>query len=121
MSDTADGRDLRRLHLLNAYLRGTAPNDEVVSSLEDPEIAAQLHVNIERIRVPEGLYQPHIAGIDQAGLLEVIDGILKHFTASDRDRLTSVSCHDTYKRCIFADQVHSERLHYWWSHPATQF
>lgn len=58
---------------------------------QDPEQAAQLHLNIERIRVPEVLYQPMMAGIDQAGVLEIIGHVLRQFSSSEQDRLTDVS------------------------------
>ncbi|KAJ2709258.1 Nuclear actin-protein involved in chromatin remodeling [Coemansia spiralis] len=37
----------------------------------------QLHLNVERIRVPEIIFRPSLVGLDQAGLLETIDGILR--------------------------------------------
>ncbi|KAJ1940832.1 Nuclear actin-protein involved in chromatin remodeling, partial [Linderina pennispora] len=37
----------------------------------------QLHLNVERIRVPEVLFRPSLVGLDQAGLLETIDGVLR--------------------------------------------
>ncbi|KAJ2619602.1 Nuclear actin-protein involved in chromatin remodeling [Coemansia spiralis] len=37
----------------------------------------QLHLNVERIRVPEIVFRPSLIGIDQAGLVETIDGIVK--------------------------------------------
>ncbi|KAI8324143.1 actin-like ATPase domain-containing protein [Martensiomyces pterosporus] len=37
----------------------------------------QLHLNVERIRVPEIIFRPSLVGLDQAGLLETIDGVLK--------------------------------------------
>ena len=45
----------------------------------DPESAkesAQVHLNIERIRVPEVIFQPSIAGVDQAGIVEIAEDIL---------------------------------------------
>lgn len=45
----------------------------------DPESQEQAHrmnLNVERIRVPEVLFQPSIAGVDQAGILEILDDIL---------------------------------------------
>lgn len=47
----------------------------------DPESQEQIHrmnLTIERIRVPEVLFQPSIAGVDQAGIVEVSDDILLH-------------------------------------------
>lgn len=59
--------------LVHMFLRG--PHEF------DPESQAQLHqfcLNIERIRVPEILFQPSIAGIDQAGIVETAEDILLH-------------------------------------------
>jgi len=41
----------------------------------------QLHLGVERIRVPEIVYQPSMLGIEQAGIAETIDFILNHYTA----------------------------------------
>ncbi|XP_067058147.1 actin-related protein 5-like [Acropora muricata] len=41
----------------------------------------QLHLGVERIRVPEIVYQPSMLGIEQAGIAETIDFILNHFHA----------------------------------------
>lgn len=73
-------------------MRGMRPTDSASAyDPSDPAQAAQLHVNIEQIRVPEALYQPQMAGIDQAGLLEIIGHVLKQFSPSEQDRLTTVS------------------------------
>ncbi|KAL1635341.1 Actin-related protein 5 [Neofusicoccum ribis] len=45
----------------------------------DPESqreAHQIHLNVERIRVPEVVFQPSIAGLDQAGIVEIAASIL---------------------------------------------
>ncbi|OJD39927.1 chromatin remodeling complex subunit [Diplodia corticola] len=45
----------------------------------DPESqrqAHQIHLNVERIRVPEVVFQPSIAGLDQAGIVEIASSIL---------------------------------------------
>jgi hypothetical protein len=90
--DTADRRALRRHYLLNAFVRGLAPTDPL--SDYDPERnveqASQLHLNMERIRVPEVIYEPHMAGLDCAGLLEIIENMLRHFSLDERNRLTKV-------------------------------
>ncbi|CAH2350435.1 actin-related protein 5 [[Candida] railenensis] len=38
----------------------------------------QMHFNIERIRIPEILFQPNIAGLDQAGIVEISENLLYH-------------------------------------------
>ncbi|KAI9309010.1 hypothetical protein BJ944DRAFT_254252 [Cunninghamella echinulata] len=47
----------------------------------------QLHVNIERVRVSEVLFQPSILGLDQAGIVETIDDIVKTFDINTRKRI----------------------------------
>ncbi|KAL2159918.1 hypothetical protein VTH06DRAFT_2051 [Thermothelomyces fergusii] len=58
--------------LLHAFRYGPRPFD--------PSSAAEthrLHLNVERIRVPEVLFQPTaIAGVDQAGLVEIAGDVL---------------------------------------------
>lgn len=47
--------------------------------LDHPEIIRrnhQLHINIERIRVPEIYFEPQIAGLDQAGIPELVQNLL---------------------------------------------
>lgn len=89
---TAERLALRRHQLLNSFIRGLAPDDPL--DTYDPESLehnSQLHVNVERIRVPEVIWQPGLGGVDQGGLGEVIENILRGFNASERDRLISVS------------------------------
>ncbi|KAF2761207.1 actin-like ATPase domain-containing protein [Pseudovirgaria hyperparasitica] len=57
--------------LVHAFLRGPYPYDP-----EDQRQSHQLHLNVERIRVPEVVFQPSIAGVDQAGIVEIAAGIL---------------------------------------------
>lgn len=59
--------------LIHAFLRGPRPFDP--SSQAE---AHQLHLNVERIRVPEVIFQPSIAGLDQAGIVEIAADILTH-------------------------------------------
>ncbi|KAL1922867.1 uncharacterized protein VTP21DRAFT_9243 [Calcarisporiella thermophila] len=56
----------------------------------DPEDLAQvhqMHLNVERIRVPEVLFQPSMIGLDQAGLVETIAQLLTQFKLDERKRL----------------------------------
>lgn len=59
------GADWRK-STIHMFLRGPREFD-----VESQAESYQLHMNVERIRVPEVLFQPGIAGIDQAGLVEV--------------------------------------------------
>ena len=65
--------------VMHAFLRGARPFDP-----ESQREANQIHLNVERIRVPEVVFQPSIAGVDQAGLAEIIEGVaLGRFTDAD--------------------------------------
>ncbi|GAB7364564.1 hypothetical protein MBLNU230_g5371t1 [Neophaeotheca triangularis] len=57
--------------LVHSFLRGPWPYDP-----ESAREQAQFHLNVERIRVPEVVFQPSMAGVDQAGLVEIAEDIL---------------------------------------------
>ncbi|KAF2167151.1 hypothetical protein M409DRAFT_36633 [Zasmidium cellare ATCC 36951] len=57
--------------LLHAFARGPWPFDP-----ESARESNQFHLNVERIRVPEVVFQPSIAGVDQAGIVEIAEDIL---------------------------------------------
>ena len=70
--------------ILDKLRYGCAENEGV-----DPNIiASQLHINVDRFRSVEGLFQPTaILGIDQAGLIECIEDLLKQFSPDDAQLL----------------------------------
>ena len=70
--------------LVHAFLRGPRPFDT-----ESQQDTHQIHLNVERIRVPEVLFQPAIAGLDQAGIVEIVSDIMNHglAKAGDRDQI----------------------------------
>lgn len=51
----------------------------------------QLHVNVERVRVPEVLFSPSIIGLDQAGLIETTHDIVRSFDIEQRKKIIQVS------------------------------
>jgi actin-related protein 5 len=57
--------------LVHSFLHGPYPHDP-----ESQRELHQIHLNVERIRVPEVVFQPSIAGLDQAGIVEIAAGIL---------------------------------------------
>lgn len=67
--------------LAHALLRGPRPFDS-----ESQKEAHQIHLNVERIRVPEVVFQPAIAGVDQAGLIEIAADIINQRLTSAQDR-----------------------------------
>ncbi|QDS75576.1 hypothetical protein FKW77_006031 [Venturia effusa] len=66
---------------VHAYLRGPWPYDP-----ESQQENNQIHLNVERIRVPEVVFQPSIAGLDQSGVVEIISGILNERLGDSRYR-----------------------------------
>ncbi|SGY61894.1 BQ5605_C007g04619 [Microbotryum silenes-dioicae] len=90
LDDTAVRLAQRRHRLLNAFVRGLAPDDPL--DTYDPESIehnSQLHLNVERIRVPEVVWQPGMAGVDQAGLGEILENALRGYPQEVKDRLTN--------------------------------
>ncbi|RMZ82402.1 hypothetical protein DV737_g2047, partial [Chaetothyriales sp. CBS 132003] len=69
--DTIEAQNDWTKSLMHAFLRGAQPSDP-----ESQREANQIHLNVERIRVPEVVFQPGIAGVDQAGIVEIIEGIV---------------------------------------------
>lgn len=57
--------------LVHAFTRGPWPY-----TAESQQEMHQIHLNVERIRVPEVLFQPAIAGLDQAGIVEIAADII---------------------------------------------
>ncbi|KAF4126814.1 actin-related protein 5, partial [Geosmithia morbida] len=80
--------------LLHAFARGPRPFDP--SSQAE---LSQVHLNVERIRVPEVLFRPSIAGVDQAGLVEIAGNILNQRLAAAVGSADAV--HDTFVRDVF--------------------
>jgi len=75
-------------NLLAKYDSNFTGTDEVIAPIMNEQTANQIHLGIERIRVPETLYQPHsIAGVEQMGLAEAIQSILSSFETPVQDRM----------------------------------
>lgn len=67
--------------LVHSFLRGPWPYDP-----ESQKDNNQFHLNVERIRVPEVIFQPAIAGIDQAGIVEITEDIITQRLAGELRR-----------------------------------
>jgi actin-related protein 5 len=70
-ASTRDAQSDWTKSLVHAFLRGPWPFDP-----ESQREQNQVHLNVERIRVPEVVFQPSIAGVDQAGIVEICADIL---------------------------------------------
>ena len=51
---------------------------------------SRIHLNVERWRVCEAWFSPSMAGIDSAGLGEVLQNILGRFSDTEKARLVKV-------------------------------
>jgi actin-related protein 5 len=67
--------------ILHAFLHGPYAYDH-----ESQKETNQIHLNVERIRVPEVVFQPTIAGLDQAGIVEIAANILTERLADSPHR-----------------------------------
>ena len=72
-SNTLEAQSDWTKSLMHAFLRGPRP-----INLESQQEAHQIHLNVERIRVPEVVFQPSIAGLDQSGIVDIAADIINH-------------------------------------------
>jgi len=86
--DTMEGQVRLKNALLNAFVRGGTGG---VYDPESMEQSYQIHLNVERIRVPETWFQPSMFGVDSAGVGEVAGWLLNGFEDDVRARLMQVS------------------------------
>lgn len=84
--DTLDAQYDWRNSVLHLFLRGPAPHDS-----ENVHEQHQMHLNIERMRVPEILFQPSIGGLDQAGISELCETILLRKFESKPSKLSQTA------------------------------
>ena len=87
--------------LIHAFLRGTQPFDP-----ESAREAHQIHLNVERIRVPEVVFQPSIAGLDQAGVVEIAADIItqrlsSHYTHSPSSSSSASAAENEVLKDVF--------------------
>ncbi|KAG0680835.1 Nuclear actin-protein involved in chromatin remodeling [Pichia californica] len=71
INDTQERQFDYKNSIIHKYLRGPRDFDN-----EDQHQLHQIHLNVERIRIPEIMFQPSITGIDQAGITEVVEDTL---------------------------------------------
>ena len=50
----------------------------------------QVHLNVERIRVPEIFFEPAIIGVDSAGIIEAVESVLKGLQPRERELISQV-------------------------------
>lgn len=107
VDDTMEAITNRQSALVHAFLRGNEPqpgvtreDDDVgngtamdVHQRQEEELAQayRLHLNVERIRIPEVWFQPSIAGVDCAGVAELAGYLLDSFGEEDKKKMMQVS------------------------------
>ena len=84
-AQTFAARSQQQAQLLTAFLRGSD-----VYNPESLEQSYQLHLNVERSRVPEVWFQPSMAGLDSAGVGEIVEHVLRERTSEERGRMQQV-------------------------------
>ena len=67
--------------LMHAFIHGPRPFDR-----ESQQEIHQVHLNVERVRVPEVVFQPAIAGLDQAGIVDIAADMINHGLGKVHDR-----------------------------------
>ncbi|KAF3910408.1 Centractin [Dactylellina cionopaga] len=75
--------------MIHAFLRGTRPFDP-----ENQAEANQMHLNVERIRVPQVIFEPSMAGVDQAGIVEITSEMLLNRFTDEKQR--EMICRDIF-------------------------
>ncbi|KAG8952028.1 Nuclear actin-protein involved in chromatin remodeling [Tulasnella sp. 424] len=68
----------------SALIRAFCPAYDA-ETMQDPTTKHQMTLNVERWKVPEAWFTPSMAGVDCAGLGEIINNILGSFTVQDRN------------------------------------
>lgn len=87
--DSDSESDMDKLEELESYLREYDPSFRSSNQEEVFDVADYycVHIALEQIRIPELLFQPSMLGIDQGGLAELIEFVLKKFSSDDQNQL----------------------------------
>lgn len=87
-TQTLEGRAQAKNALINAFVRG---GQQGKFNPDDVRANHQLHLNVERIRVPEAWFQPSMFGIDSAGIAELAGWVLNGYDEEQRRAMMQVS------------------------------
>jgi actin-related protein 5 len=102
--DVFEAEESAENSLLHLFAHGVYPSHDSADIAQ----SYQLHVNVERIRVPEVLFQPSIIGLDQAGIVETISDVMKRFEGEARKSLTKV-CQPHVTNCFVLPYLSNHR------------
>lgn len=92
---------------------GTEGANQYQQQEEELARSYRLHLNVEKIRIPEVWFQPSIAGVDCAGIAELAGYMLNSFGEEDKKRMMQVRmaivneiCDSLLMLSLFANTVH---------------
>jgi len=85
--DGAIDRAEQRLSEIEALLKEHGQQTQTTLSSQEQH---QILFGVERIRIPEIVFQPSMIGVDQVGLGDALDQILQRFSPVERKKLLAV-------------------------------
>ena len=99
--------------LINTFVRGGSNGRY---EPEDICQSHQLHLNVERIRVPEAWFQPSMFAIDCAGVGEIGGWLLNGFEEEERRRMMQVGnprlISDSFHLLLYLQTCRSAQFHW---------
>ncbi|KAI6656988.1 Actin-related protein 5 [Oopsacas minuta] len=107
MDDTASKRDQQEIddieHILKLY-------DPLYGKSMDPASLHQISIGIEKFRCPEVVFRPTMIGLDQTGIVDTIDWILKQYPENIQSRLNHNFFVTGGNTCYpgFCDRLHKD-------------
>ena len=114
-SDSEDDNDQEKLNDIDNLLLQCDPMKKPLApgmNLDSLAVHYQVDLAVERIRIPEAIYQPSLLGIEQGGLAETIHYVLKLYDCNTQQRLVKnvfVTGGNT-KYSGFKERLHSEMM-----------
>ena len=84
MDDTASRRDQQEIEDIEHLLK---LHDPLYGKTMDHGSLNQISIGLEKFRCPEVVFRPHIIGLDQTGIIDTVDWILKQYPEEIKVRL----------------------------------
>ena len=84
IDETASKRERQQIEDMDHLLK---LHDPLYGKTEDPESLNKISIGIERFRCPEVVFRPSMIGLDQTGIVDTIEYILKQYPEDIQSRL----------------------------------
>lgn len=81
----------------NGTSKDAVPKESRMPTAED----YQIYLTVERIKIPEILFQPHLCGVDQVGIGEMISSCFRRLEPNQRTKLLRAPLHLTGGNVLF--------------------